>query len=679
MLNNLYHIGSSALNNAQVSVQTVSNNIANSDTEGYRRNVTVYESTCYLDVGRVSVGSGAAVIEVQSQVNWFVEEQYLDTLSEFGTQEALYEYLAQAEALLNQSENNGLASLLDSFWDSWNTLAEDPTSVAAREELLGVADTLVYELNYAREQLDDTVQEIDDELRQQVSEVNSIVQRIAILNKQVVSSQDNYDLLNTRDLLVKKLGELVDITVDVTDTEQVDVTLKCGYSLVDGAEYNELVYSPAREPKYISAPGSTWSGQPYYAFDDDETPSEEILLEFVTAGSNGTAEFKVSFDGGTTWETDEDGNELHFTASDPSNPAVIKKVEIGFVDTSGNHAVGDRVSIVPKTGVYWTPDEGEGLYNITTLTNESGENVGNRIEEGSIAGLLMARDDNIQPFINNLNELASTLIWEINLLHSQGASSKHQTLLEGSYTAEDTSVIFENSDLAYADKVTAGHISFVTYDSDGDIATQASVSFDPASDSIEDLKDAIKKDFGTELEATINSDNSFTLAAGNNFTFEIAEDTTGVLAALGLNTFFSGSTARSIAVNSALSSDSSRVNCQVVETDGTVSSGSNDTASAISNLSTKDVTIGEGADDDTLSGYLGEIIAKIGSASAATELQKTYTETSVTYYKELISSISGVNIDEETLNLTKYQQQYEAAARIVTTAQSLWETILNMA
>lgn len=670
MINNLYSIGSQALSNAQVSVNTAANNIANADTVGYRRTETVYDTNGYIDVGAVSVGSGASVTEVQAVVDWFIEEQYLDSASELSKQNYLYDYLAQAESLLNQDEDSGLNAVLGDFWESWNAVASDPSDEAAREELLGNAELLIYEVDSTQSELEELVRDINDEIREQVSQANELIEGIATLNAQIVADQDNLDLINERDLMVEELAAIVDISVEQEDNGQVDIAMVGGSSLVEGGSCNALVYVGANAD-YSGVSGSTWDGE----VDFNGTSSEEILLEFVSAGADGTAQFKVSLDGGQTWETDDSGNTLLYTADDASNSVEIEGVEIWF-DGSGDHAVGDRVTIMPKSGVYWTPNDGDALYNVTTLTDDSGENASGRIDGGSLAGLLTARDDVIIPLMEDLDDLASAIIWETNLLHSQGAGLEHHTSLDGTYQAEDTAAAFAESGLAYAGNVEAGDVSFVTYDADGEVLTQAFITFDPATQSIDDLAAAINTAFAGELTATVNSDGSLSLASATDVEFEIAGDETGALAALGLNTFFTGSTAEDMGVRGEVLTDTAHVNCQVVESDGTVESGSNEIASAISELASTEVEVGDST--NSIQSFLSAMVADIGTASATAQLKQTYAATSVSYYEEQREAVSGVNVDEETLNLVKYQQQYEAAAQIIATAQEMFEVILAM-
>ncbi|MGE4291536.1 MAG: flagellar hook-associated protein FlgK [Desulfovibrio sp.] len=669
MLYNIYNIGSTSLSNAQVGISNASNNIANADTEGYARTELVTSTSSTITINGLATGTGADIVAIQAQIDSFIEAQYLDATSEYEAYSAIYEQLSQAESILSTDEDSGLSTVLDQFWSAWNDLAEDPSSESAREALLGVSETLVYALQSAAEELDELQRGIEDEIVDQVAEANSLLETIATLNLTVAADSTDLDALYARNLAVEQLAELMDITVCESNNGMVSIYTGGGTQLLQDGEYNELAYlSSYTTESQVS--GSTWDGDLSFSGES----SEEILIEFVSSGADDTAQFKVSYDGGSTWETDENGDLLLYTAS-ATDPAVVDGVEISFSGT-GDHAAGDRYTVVAKSGLYLTANDGETYKTLTPLTDASGENKSGRIAGGSLAGLFTARDDTLGSLQDELDELAESLIWEVNLLHSQGAGLEHQSSLSGSYKAEDSTVALAESGLNYADRIESGDLSFVTYDADGNVLSQASVSIDPTTDSLDDVVSALNTAFGGELTFTVESDGTVSIQTGTADSFEVASDETGLLAALGLNTYFSGSDAGSLALDSAVTTDVSHINCQVVESDGTVSSGSNDTATALSELATTSVEVG--GNSSTLGDYLAATISEVGSAVASAELKQTYAEASYTYYQEQKASVSGVNTDEELISLTKYQQQYEAAARIIEAAQNMFDIILDM-
>lgn len=669
MINNLYNIASKALNNAQVSVDNASNNIANANTTGYQRTEVVYESGDSITISGLTVGTGADVTAIVSQYDTFIEAQYLEASSELARQSAALDYLDQLDTLLDQ-DDGALNDILSEFLTAWTALSADPDSSAEREDLLGVAETLVYELNTTLEQLDTMVDTINTEIVTQIQDANSLIEDIASANAAIVANPDDNTAVSERDQMLRDLNEIIGIEVIYQDNGEVTVMTEEGYTLVDGTETHSLAYQSAHSTETLRR-DSEYDG----TIEFSGTSSEEILIEFVTTGTDGTAQFKVSTDGGNTWLTDDNGDTLLYTAGDEDNSVTIEGVEIWFEDGTAEHAVGDRYTVMAKSGLYWESDDGS-LQNITPMTDDSGSDVSGRTSSGSLAGLFIARDDTVVPTMDGLDDLAESLIWEVNSIHSQGGGTEGHTTLTGSYSADDQTATLSNSGLYYADNITSGEIQLLTYDADGNVSTSAIVSVDPATDSLDDVVSSINAAFGGELTASVTSDGQLQITAAADMTFEIGGDTSNLLAAAGLNTFFTGTDASSIALDSYVTTNTAHLNAGVVGSDGLVSSGSNDTADAIASLANETVQVGDS--QTTLSAALATIVSDVGSAASTAELQATYAQTSADYFYNQQASITEVNIDEELIELTKYQQAYQAAAEILSVTREMMDIILDI-
>ena len=673
MLSNAYYIGQKALANAQVSINTTSNNIANSETEGYQSVNTNYSSSDSISVYGTSLGTGA---DVSVSTNWdsFLETQYLSASADLASSSASYSYLSQMDSLFNQSDDSGLATALDEFLSSWSDLSTYPDSSAEREALLGEAETLIYSLNSTASELDEMTKAVNSEIIDQVNQANELIDSIALLNKQVAANPDDTESASSLAQAIRELDELVGVDVSYDNDGVATIYTETGHPLVEGTETHSLVYSGATSTESLQ-PGSAYDGEIEFS----GTSSEEILIEFVTSGADGTAQFKVSLDGGETWEEDEYGNTLLYTAGDEDNPVTVAGVEISFSGGTTDHTDGDRYTITAKSGLYWESSSG-ALVNITPMTNDSGEDVDNRVTSGSIAGLFEVRDDYIQPTIDELDDYASALIWEVNLAHSQGAGTESHTAVEGTYSVDDQTAALSNCGLPYEDNIVSGEFSIYTYDSDGNLASNASITIDPATDSLDDVVTAINTAFSGTLTASVNSDGELEIQAATGTSFEFGDDTSNFLAAVGINTFFDGSSADDISINSYIADDPTHINAGQVDDDGTVSSGSNDTAKTINDLLSESVSIGEGtsATDSTLTEFMAALVAEVGSAASTMETQVSVDTVTAELYYDQQESGSGVNVDEELINLTKYQQQYEAAAQIISVTRDMIETALGL-
>ncbi|WP_320008105.1 flagellar hook-associated protein FlgK [Maridesulfovibrio sp.] len=673
-LTNAMSIGQKAINNAQLSIENASNNIANAETEGYQRTDTVYDSSCNINISGNSIGTGANIIAVQANWDSFIEKQYLSASADLSSSETQYDYLAQLDTIFNQSEDEGLASTLDEFLSAWNELSSDPDSLAERTSLVSEAETLIYSLTSTATELQEMSDTVESEIVDQVAAANELIDSIALLNKQIAADSENTELISSRDQAIRELDELIGVEVISSSDGQTKIYTETGQPLVEGSETHSLVYRGSKSTESLQ-PGSSYDGEISYS----GSSSEEILIEFVSTGADGTAQFKASFDGGKTWKQDENGNTQLYLAGDKDSSVTVAGVEISFSGGTTDHTKGDRYTIVAKSGLYWESSSGS-LVNITPMTDSSGDNISNRTSGGSIAGLFKVRDDYIEPVLDELDDYASALIWEVNSEHSQGAGTEHHSAVKGTYGVEDQTASLADSGLVYADEIESGSFGLYTYDADGNVTSNASISIDPSTDSLDSIATKINTAFSGSLTASVNSDGELEIQSVSDTTFEFADDTSGFLAATGINTFFTGSTATDISVNSYIEEDFSHVNAGVVGSDGTVSSGSNSVAEAINDLTGSSVSIGEGssAQSATLTEFMAAIVSEVGAAASKADTQVACDTAAAELYAEQQESVSGVNIDEELINLTIYQQRYQAACQIISVTQEMFETVLGI-
>jgi len=511
---------------------------------------------------------------------------------------------------------------------------------------------------------------INTEIQSEIDEANQLVENIALANAAIAANPNDLQAIAERDQMIRDLDAIIGVNALYKSNGEVTILTEEGYTMVDGTETHSLVYGDPNATASLIR-DSDYDGTVEFS----GSSSEELLIEFVSTGPDGTAEFKVSTDGGNTWLEDENGDTMLYTAGDENSPVEIEGVEIWFEGGTADHTAGDRYAITPKSGLYWETNDGS-LQNITPMTNDSEQNVSGRTSGGSLAGLFTARDDTVIPTLDALDDIANALIWEVNAEHTQGAGLEHHTGLTGSYSMDDSSAMLSNSGLAYADNIQAGELQLVTYNADGTVSTSAVISVDPATDSMDDIVTSINTLYVGELTASINSDGQLQIAAASDMSFEIAGDSSNLLAATGMNTFFTGTDASNIAVDSYIATNISHINTGVVSDDGLVSSGNNDVANAMMALSDETVTVG--TMDTTLNGALSTLVSDVGSATYSTELKLTYAQTSAQYLYDQQASVSEVNVDEELLELTKYQQQYQAAAEIISVTRTMMDTILDM-
>jgi len=694
-INGIYSIATKALMNAQVGINVTSENVANADVAGYSRRTVNYETSDSIRYKSLYLGTGADVQEVARHYNYYIEQQYLGANSKACYWSAQAQTLSYVEELFNQSEDYGLSVALDTFFSSLSALAQDASSEAYRLELAEYATTLADQLRTLDESLQAARQATDAAIADEVSKANTLMSTIAAYNTQIVASPSDATLQDAMDVAVRELSSLIELNVIRQENGQYTVLTAQGQTLVDGAKAYTLAYEGPQSFTRLSS-GSSYDGQVYF----DGTGSNELTIEFVTSGptdgSASAATFKVSLDGGKTWLTDSGGNVVTYTAGGYEDRVQIEGVSVWFGTSADANAVasqdaeaGDAFTVVPKSGLYWYRTTSSKV-NITPYEDSSGSRT-NRLSGGSIAGLFQARDQSITAYMEEMDAFAKELIWQMNYQHSQGAGAEHYTYARANNAVNDASIPLGSTQLAYADKLTGGSLSIALYDEatgdplgvtalDFSSVTPPGIStFDPEQHSLNDVATAINATYSGQLSATV-SDGRLIIQAESGVAYDFAGDTTGILAATGINTFFEGSGISDIQVDSRILADNGRINASMVDGTGIVASGDNTNALALSGIASLKVQLDSvhSSANQTFSQHLHSVIAKVGTDMDTASRSYTYNSSIAKALDTAQQEVAGVNMDEELANLTRYQQSYQAAAQLIQTANEMFDTILSL-
>lgn len=675
---NLMSIGNNAMMNAKLGINVTSNNMANADVKGYSRTTVNYVSKSPLVRNSLQFGTGADADSLCRHYNYFVEQQFLASNGQQHYWNAKAETLYSVESLFKQGDNNyGLSVAIDKYFNSWNSLTQDADSSAYRMELKEYAKTLSTMLHTMSKSLKQEQQATDKAIELGVADANALMKDIAELNRNVMAQPENLVLQDERDRKIRELGELLPIKPLHQSDGSYTIVTESGQTLVDGIEAFALVIK-GPEAQAALTPASAFKGEVQF----EGLASKEFKIEMVQGGALGAAEFKVSTDGGKTWLTDENGVERTFTAGGADNKVKIEGVTIWFKDSSPatDLSKADVFNIVPKSGLYWEKTTAH-LVNITPLGgygNESG-----RLSGGRLGGLFAARDSGIASYQERMDAFTKELIWQTNYQHSQGAGLAHYKETQSTNSVVDSSVALNKSNLAYANKITNGTISFQAYTVQGaPDGARIEVPVTPGM-SLDDLVTAINSAptvAAAKLTASIEGGKLKIASKSADSSFEFAGDTSGALAALGVNTFFSGSGSSDIDLDARIKNDPKRINAAIVNGLGLVDHGDNKNALALHALVKKGVTLDtiHTNTSRTFSQHLSSLTALVGADMDGASRNKVYCDTVSKDLEKRQQSEAGVNMDEELTNLTKYQKSFEAASKLITTANEMFDTILKL-
>jgi len=317
----------------------------------------------------------------------------------------------------------------------------------------------------------------------------------------------------------------------------------------------------------------------------------------------------------------------------------------------------------------------------------------NHITNGKLGGWLDLRDNIISKYELDLGEMAKEFIWSVNQQHSQGVG------LEGFSTVTGTCDVLNSgeelgtleSGLDYYEKISDGNFNLWVYDSSGAVvggsANVITIDADTGGTTLSSL--VIDISAVANINASITTDGKLTIDADSGYTFAFSDDTSNVLAALGVNTFFSGSTAGDISVNSTIVTDKNHIAAARIDAaTGEFASGDNDNALAMTDLQYTSMDISqwtcdringntEGSVTSTIEDYYHSMVGSIGIVSSSISRDTEFNEMMVNELNTLRNSISAVSLDEEMTNLIKYQHAYQAAAKLITISDEMLDTLIS--
>lgn len=251
---NLFGLGLSGLRAAQLGLATTSHNIANAGTPGYsRQRVELAAGTPFFGSGNY-FGSGVRLVEVRRSYDQFLLRE-LQSETAYATEQRLHHALASRLDALFSDSSTGLASSLQGYFDALQEAAADPASGTARQLVLDQANRLAEGFRTLDGQLRQAHDAVEAEARSALESINTLATEVARLNRGIAQARGMggvpNDLLDQRDELVRQLGAQVGITTLTQDDGSLNVYVGSGQTLVVGAE----AYRLAVEPRGSDRPG----------------------------------------------------------------------------------------------------------------------------------------------------------------------------------------------------------------------------------------------------------------------------------------------------------------------------------------------------------------------------------------------------------------------------------------
>jgi flagellar hook-associated protein 1 FlgK len=248
-VSDVFGISVSALQAFQQAINVTSNNIANASTPGYDVESANLTEAIPQSNGAATVGAGVDVTGISRAFSQAAANQLNTSQSTLGQLNALQNYSSQIDNLFGTTVG-GLSTSLQSFYSAFSDVANNPTSTASRQALLGQAQAVATSFQNASSELNSLNTDVNSRITADVQQINSIASAISTLNQQIVvgtaqdGNQPPNELMDQRDQLVSNLSQLVGVTTTTDPDGAMNVFVGNGQPLVLQGQTTSLTTVP---------------------------------------------------------------------------------------------------------------------------------------------------------------------------------------------------------------------------------------------------------------------------------------------------------------------------------------------------------------------------------------------------------------------------------------------------
>lgn len=291
---------------------------------------------------------------------------------------------------------------------------------------------------------------------------------------------------------------------------------------------------------------------------------------------------------------------------------------------------------------------------------------------GKLAGLVDARDNIVAGFMKNLDSFAKTLSYEFNKVFSSGQGLSGYTSLTAENVPSDADAPLDAAGLPNIP--VNGAFNIVVHNKQTDLTKTTQIRVDLNGLDGDDLtlnKLVAQLNAVDGVSASLDARGRLVLKSSSpNSEFAFGDDTSGLLASLGINTFFTGSTASDLGVSGVMSADPSKFAASRSGIDG-------DTQNAVA-LAGFASRLLDSADGKSISDIYDQLVSGVTQGSAVAKSVATGFRTFETTLQGQQLAISGVNLDEEAVTMMSYQRAFQASAKFISTINDLLELLTQI-
>ncbi|MEN5146268.1 flagellar hook-associated protein FlgK [Brevundimonas diminuta] len=692
-LNSIMNIATSGMNAAQTHLRVVSDNVSNVNTPGYVRKIADQQS--WASQG---VGSGVEIARIRLATDRFLQAASLNASADAGRQTVRYELYDRIQSMFGDpGAGSGFFAQIDSVFSAFAVSAEDATSGPRRQDAIWKTQSLFDEAARINSQIQAVREDADARIKSGVEAVNSLLEQIEKLNVEIaratVANADSSGTQTAQAALIDQLSGLMDVRITNRSVGGVEIRTGAGI-LLAGQGAARLDYTRA---------GAVSAETVFNEITVIEPPAGKArpLAEGLTSG-----ELKGLLDlrDGEAPATAERLAELMSRMADELNRAHNASSAAPPPNSLTGRNIGQSLEtalsgFTGRTSIIITDGQGVALQKIdldlATLNpatfladlnaqlgaNGSASFVDGRLKiEGAPGTGVVVADDPAAP--SNKGGRGFSHFFGLNDLIVSNQPSTYETGLTAAsqhgFTAGET-ITFRFNDAAGA-KIRDIEIAVPA---GGDMASLLAAMNDPVTGA------------GRVGTFSLNAagEMTFTPRPGTGASLSVVQDRTlQVPSGVSMSALFGlggtrASRADAFSVRADIARDPALMAFAKADASGGVGAsvvsrndarGARLLASAGENAANFSAAGGAAGGSMSLSRYASELSGEIGSRAAMIKNDAASAKALAKEATARRTSVEGVNLDEELVLMTTYQQAFNASARMVQAAKDMYDILLGM-
>lgn len=285
-----FSIGLTGLSVSQQNLLTTEHNIVNANTPGFSRQRVLQAVGAGVMSGSGAIGQGVRAVTVDRLYDQFITSRRDSDQAQASSLDAFYSQIRQIDSLLADS-SAGLSPGIQSFFQGAQQVAANPSLLPARQSMVSSAETLVARFQSLDGRLQELQENSNERIKSAVAAVNSYAAQIGELNRGIMASESSYgqpanDLRDQRDQIIAELNKLVKVSAVPSSDGAVNLFVGTGQQLVVGSHVVSMIAEPSSaDPKKIAV-SMQYSATTKFELPDAQVVGGEIggLLSFRNTG-----------------------------------------------------------------------------------------------------------------------------------------------------------------------------------------------------------------------------------------------------------------------------------------------------------------------------------------------------------------------------------------------------------